>query len=219
MIARPVTAGLLLALCSATAAAQEPIAPPGWSWTLERPARLVAEQAVPDSAWRFVRMPPGFHVTTGPAGILYPENVSAAGEFSLVADFVVFPGTSANGFGIFLGGSGIDGASPSYLAALLRRDGAIAIVRRDRGQSRFLAPWSIHDVIRPHTGSGVVTNRLRVHASADSLRIFVNDSALVRVPLDAAPTAGRFGFTVGDSVNLHLTILDYVRHLAPPRSR
>lgn len=64
-----------------------------------------------------------------------------------------------------------------------------------------------------------MTNRLRLSASADSLRVFVNDSAVVALPLDSAPAEGAFGFQVGERVSLHITILDYIRHLAPQRSR
>lgn len=127
-------------------------APPGWQWSLDR----TAAAATPDSS-RLDRMPPGWHITTGPAGLLYPSAERASGAFTLVADFVVFPATTESGFGLFLGGSGLESDSSSYLAALLRRDGA--------------------------------------------------------------STDGNFGFKVGERVNLHITILDYIRHLAPQRSR
>ncbi|HEX6307753.1 MAG TPA: hypothetical protein VFZ69_06155 [Longimicrobiales bacterium] len=136
-----------------------------------------------------------------------------------MADFVVFPETADSGFGLFVGGSDLESDSSTWVAALLRRDGAVSVVRNERGASTALMPWTQHPAIRPHTGSGTVTNRLRVNASADSIRVFVNDSAVARIALPSTNTSGTFGFRVGERVNLHLTILDYTRHLAPARSK
>ena len=192
--------------------------PPGWRWHLERGSQR-ATGAVQDSTWRFDQMPPGWHITTGPAGLLYPTTERASGVFSLVADFVVFPETTDSGFGLFVGGSNVETDSSSYVAALLRRDGAVSVIHNARGTATALVPWIRHSAIKPHTGSGTVTNRLRVNASADSIRVFVNDSAVARLALASAVTSGTFGFKVGEGVNLHLTILDYTRHMAPARSK
>ncbi|CAN5240394.1 hypothetical protein BH23GEM2_BH23GEM2_19130 [soil metagenome] len=110
-------------------------------------------------------------------------------------------------------------SKPCYISALLRRDGAVTVVRTTQGIPRILVPWTHHTAIKPHSGSGVVTNRMRLNASADSLRVFVNDSAVVRIPMENSALSGQFGFRVGEGVNLHLTILDHTRHLAPARSR
>jgi hypothetical protein len=40
--------------------------PSDWRWRTDAPAQLVTGEDVPASAWRFVAMPPGWHVTTGP---------------------------------------------------------------------------------------------------------------------------------------------------------
>lgn len=210
---------LLLTVGLRGVGAQERGAPPGWQWRMDQPAARVSHQATPDSAWRFDQMPPGWHITTGPAGILYPSTERAAGLFSLVADFVVFPETTASEFGILLGGSNLDGDSPTYVATVLRRDGAARVIRRVRGSETVLVPWTQHSAIKSHPGAGTVTNRLRVNASADSLRVFVNDSAIMTIGLPSTETTGQFGFRVGQGVNLHLTILDLIRHLAPTRSR
>lgn len=203
------------ALCPARLHAQSAgAAPPGWRWTLDGNAG-----STPADSSRLDRMPPGWHITTGPAGLLYPSAERASGPFTLVADFVVFPSTAESGFGLFLGGSDLESDSSTYVATLLRRDGAFAVVRRSRGAESTLLEWTRHTAIKPHPGSGTVTNRLRLNASADSLRVFVNDSAVVALALGSVATEGHFGFKVGERVNLHITILDYIRHLAPQRSR
>ncbi|HEX6133060.1 MAG TPA: hypothetical protein VFZ24_03690, partial [Longimicrobiales bacterium] len=93
------------------------------------------------------------------------------------------------------------------------------VIRSSRGTATVLMPWTHHPAIKPHAGAGTITNRLRVNASADSIRVFVNDSAVARIALAGSATSGTFGFKIGERVNLHLTILDYTRHLAPARSK
>jgi hypothetical protein len=213
---RQILVAVVIALCGVQSAHAQNLA--GWRWQLDRDARRVNTQAVPDTSFRFDQMPPGWHITTGPGALLYHPAERADGRYSLVGDFVVFPETSDSGFGIFLGGSDLDTDSASWLSAQLRRDGAVRVIHRKGTSEHVLAPWSVHSVIKPHTGSGVVTNRMRVGVTADTLRVFVNDSAVARVGIAGMRTSGHFGFRIGEKVNLHLTILDYIRHLAPARN-
>jgi hypothetical protein len=212
-----VLAGVLAG--AGAAAGQEMETPPDWRWRLDAPARLVTEQEVGDSAWRFVMMPPGWHVTTGPGVLLYDPAERATGRYSLAADFVLFPNPSESGFGLFLCGTRLEGDTASYVAVLLRHDGAVSIMARDGDRETTLAPWSVHEAVKPYPGSGVVTNRLRVSVLADSVAVFVNDTAVTGAALGGRRTDGRFGFRIGGGINMHLTILDYTRHLAPARSR
>jgi hypothetical protein len=219
-VTRGITSLLLLALLSPTGlVAQEDNWPAGWRWRLDRPAHRTSGQAVSDTAWRFDQMAPGWHLTTGPAGIFYPEDQQASGHYSLTADFVVFPETTSSGFGLFAGGYDLESDSPTYVAALLRRDGSVAVTRTRAGAESVVVPWTQHLAIKRHEGRGVITNRLHLNVSADSVRVFVNDSSVVRIELDNSELSGHFGFRVGERVNLHLTILDHTRHLAPARSR
>lgn len=211
-----IATALGLAGSAAPVAAQD-VTPSEWRWRLDRPAQLVTGQQVPDSAWRFVRMPPGFHVTTGPAVLVYHPAERATGRYSLVGDFVLFPRPTESGYGLAFGGTDLSSPTAPYLLVQLRRDGAVRVVAMEQGTERVLAGWRSHPVIKPHLGSGVVTNRLRVGVAADSLRVFVNDSAVVALPAAGLRTDGQFGLQVGEKLNMHITILDVVRHLAPSR--
>lgn len=220
MLHRPVRAVLLcLALAAPTVESQaQGLTTPGdWRWRLERPAQLVTGQDVPDSAWRFVGMPPGFHITTGPGVVLFNPGERATGRYSLSADFVLFPNPTDSPFGLVLGGADLSSASAGHLAVQLRRDGAVRVLRAGGGAEQVLAPWKVHSAIRAHAGSGTVTNRLRVAVGADSLRVFVNDSAVSAVPGAGLVTDGQFGLQIGEKLNFHITTLDHIRHLAPAR--
>ena len=196
---------------------QELTTPADWRWRLEHPARLVTGQDVPDSAWRFVGMPPGWHITTGPGVVLFNPAERASGRYSLSAEFILFPNPSESGFGLVLGGSDLSSPNGSMLSVQLRRDGAVRVVNVSGGQERVLAPWRMHGAVRPYPGSGTVSNRLRVTVATDSVRVFVNDSSVVAVASTDLPTEGQFGIQIGEKLNFHVTTLDHIRHLAPSR--
>jgi hypothetical protein len=212
-------AALLGLTAPRSGAAQQLATPPDWRWRLDRPARLLTEQDVPDSAWRFVAMPPGWHVTTGPGVVLYHPAERAAGRYSLAASFVLFPGPSEHGFGLVLGAADLGSPGADQISIELRRDGAVRVSAQASGQERELAPWRVHPAIRPSVDSGVVTNQLRVAVAQDSLRIFVNDSGVVAVAATGLRTDGQFGLRIGAGLNMHITTLDHIRHLAPGRRR
>jgi hypothetical protein len=205
-----------LALLTATASAQL-TTPSDWRWRLDRPAHLVTGQDVPDSAWRFVGMPPGWHVTTGPGVVLFNPSERASGRYSLMADFILFPDPSDSPFGLVLGGTDLSSPTGSAVSVEMRRDGAVRVVSTGGSGERVLAPWRVHPAVKVHPGTGTVTNVLRVSVAPDSLRVFVNDSAVVVVGVAGVQTAGQFGFRIGERLNFHLTTLDLTRHLAPRR--
>jgi hypothetical protein len=201
------------------ASAQELTTPPDWRWRLDGPAQLVTAQPVSDSTWQFVGMPPGWHVTTGPGVVLYHPAERANGRYSLSSDFVLFPNPAESPYGLVLGGPDLSSASAPSIAVQLRRDGAVRIVAERDGNEQVLAPWRTHAAIKPHPGTGTVTNRLRVGVAPDSVRVFVNDSAIVAVPASGLQLDGQYGFGIGARLNMHITTLDYTRHLAPSRGR
>ncbi len=197
--------------------AQSLTTPADWRWRLDTPARLTTAQDVPDSSWRFVGMPPGWHITTGPGVVIYHSQERATGRYSLATEFALFPHPSDAGFGLVFGGADLASPAAARLAVQLRRDGAVRVVSTTEGREQVLAPWGVHPAANPHPGTGVISNRLRVAVAPDSLRVFVNDSAVVAVTAAGLATEGQFGLRIGEGLNVHVTSLDIVRHLAPAR--
>lgn len=210
---------LPLSLCLvflASASAAQHTVPSEWHWVLDRSAQLVETAAVPDSAWRFVEMPPGWHVTTGPGAFLHAPRLRARAPFVLASTAYLFPNPSNEGFGLFIGDDDRDPELPSGTAFLLRRDGAATIVRADGPMFEPVVPWTVVAGARPHTG-GVVENHLAIDVGADSVAFMVNADTLAVLPRDEIPVEGRFGFRIGSGLNLHISTLDLTSRLAPPR--
>lgn len=191
--------------------------PSDWRWRTDEPAKLVAQQKVPEGSWRFVAMPPGWHVTTGPGTLLYHPDETASGRYALEAETFLFPGTSEEPFGVFVGGQGLEGSSPAeYTAFVVRRDGQAAVIRRTAGEARVLVPWTRHEAILAHTGKGTAKNVLRVEVNPGDARFLVNGQEVATVPGERLQADGRFGFRIGSGIDLHISTLDVTRRLAPP---
>lgn len=168
-----------------------------------------------------VTMPPGWHITTGPGALVYDAANTASGRYSLGLEVHLFPKASSEGYGIFLGGRGLEGADASYVAVLMRRDGALQVARVNGAQRTPLLDWSPTTAIKPHPGTDdTALNLLAVRVDADSLRIDANGARIAALSRGDLPVDGTFGIRVGAGINLHVTNYDVTRRLAPaPRRR
>jgi hypothetical protein len=211
------TLAIFGAAASSPALAQE-TAPTDWKWRQDTPAPLATGAKAEPGSWVFVQMPPGWHVTTGPGVLLYPANQGeASGNFSLEAEVFLFPGTSQEEYGIFLGGENIDGPAPAeYAAFVLRRDGQAAVLQRRGANTSSLVSWQRYESIVPHKGGeDAIKNVIRVDADASTLAMSVNGVKVLSIPRPELKTDGRIGFRIGKDLNLHIAALNVTRKLAP----
>jgi hypothetical protein len=160
-------------------------------------------------------MPPGWHVTTGPGAILFDPALVTRGRFAVGLDAHLFPGTSQEGFGVFLGGSNLD-ANPGYLAFLIRRDGSASIEIVEGTQRTALVPWMRAPSVKPHPGGDdTAFNTMLVRADVDSVRFEVNGQRVAAIARAGYTVDGAFGIRAGRDLNLHVTNLDITTRLAP----
>lgn len=177
--------------------------------------RKVADSGASDSVLHD-RMPPGWHITTGPAAILFDAANQALGRFAVEAEIHLFPGESNEGFGVFLGGSALDSPAGSWTAFLIRKDGSASIERRVNNVVTTLVPSTKSSAIKPHTGGeGTALNQIRVLVQGDSAVFSANGQRVAVISTREIPLEGTFGFRVGKDLNLHVTNLDLVTRLAP----
>jgi hypothetical protein len=204
--------------CASTLLTAQLTTPTDWKWRQHSPAPLAAGLKMEPGSWAFVQMPPGWHVTTGPGVLLYPASQGdIGGNFSLEAEVFLFPGESADEYGVFLGGQDIEtSASPDYSAFVLRRDGQAAVLRRGAGQMTPLSAWQRHEAIVPgKAGDEPVKNVLKIDVDPGTATLWVNGAKVLAVPRTDLRTEGRVGFRVGKDMNLHITSLNVTRRLAP----
>jgi len=194
--------------------------PTDWTWRQDAPAPLAAGATATPGSWVFVQMPPGWHVTTGPGVLLFPTtNADVAGSFSIEAEIFLFPGESAEEYGVFLGGKDIDGSSPHYTTFVVRRDGHAAILQRRGTETMAAAGWRPREaIVRPDAQAGgkdPIKTIIRVDVSSTTATMSVNGSEVASVPRQSVGVDGQFGFRVGKDMNLHISTLNVTRRLAP----
>jgi len=179
--------------------------PEGWLLRLDRPDRGTTEDIV------FADMPPGFHVTTGPAVLMHHPDSTASGTYRIDADVFLFdPGERREGYGIFFGGRDLEGPSQQYVYFLLRRDGKYLIKAREGEETSVVRDWTDHASIRSWDarpeGEPTVQNALSVQIGPQDVAFLVNGTEVTRVPRSELPsTDGAFGLRVNHSLNLHVT--------------
>ena len=187
------------------AAAQRAPRPEGWAVRYDR-ANAV------DSTLAFTTMAPGWHIATGPSGILYDSTRTAEGEFAVTSEVHLFPGQRPDGFGVFVGGRDLQGAGQQYTYFLLRRDGKFTIKRRDGAAATNLVAWTAHPAIAVHDkAEGTVKHVLGVDAGADTVRFTVNGTEVAALPRAVVAPDGVVGLRVNHNLNLHVTSLDVRR--------
>ena len=195
-------------------------APAGWQWLTDAPANWTATTDKPaDSLFAFVRMPPGWHMTMGPGGVLYEPRYFAEGNFTLESQYFHFPNSSAMEYGLMVGGKSLDGSGARYVAFVARGDGSVAAWEREGGSDRMLADWRRAEAVRGTDGKNVVGNLLKLTVTAKEAVFKANGLDVLIVPLEGLNLDGQFGFRVGRGMNLHASTLNVTHRLAPARGQ
>ena len=195
-------------------------APPGWAWQTDGPVQLTATTDRPtDSLLAFVRMPPGWHMTMGPGGVLFDPRYFAEGSYTLESQYFHFPNSSAAEYGLMVGGRDLAGGGARYVAFVARGDGSVAAWERVGGTDRMLAEWRRADAVRATDGKEVVGNLLRLTVSPKEAVFKVNGLDALILPLEGLSLDGQFGFRVGRGMNLHASTLTVTQRLAPGRGQ
>ncbi len=197
-----------------TPPAAETVLPEGWAI---RPDRADADPAAID----FRVMEPGFHVTTGPAAIVYNPALSIDGAFRAHATFIqMTPTQHGEAYGIFVGGKKLSGGDQAYVYFLIREKGEYLIKRRSGAETATIQPWTAHPAIAvtfAEGGSNPMT--LAVEASAKEVRFLVNGEAVATRPRGRGAgeldVDGVFGLRVNHRLDLHVSEFGVVPAGAP----
>jgi hypothetical protein len=190
----------------AATAEQKPAAetlkpPPGWVVRLDKPD-------APGAPLSFVAMPPGWHITTGPAAILYHPDTKASGRFFIESETFYFPSEHPReGFGFFFGGTALDGPGQAYIYFLLRGDGRFLVKRRAGDKTEVLIPWTPDPAIVPHDPQKNVRNVLKAVVGADSVDFYANGTKLASLPRKDLAVDGVVGLRINHAINIHVSSL------------
>ena len=156
----------------------------------------------------FVTMEPGFHVTTGPATILYDPDTQAEGTYRVESESFLFdPQGRREAFGVFFGGRDLDGPDQAYTYFLIRQGGEYLIKRRHGSTTSDVQGWTRHAAIASYEGQNA-KNVLAVEVGSDQVTFFANGEELTSVPRSDVDVDGVVGLRVNHGLNIHVTTLD-----------
>lgn len=182
--------------------------PPGWKMRLDRPDADASGVA-------FRTMAPGWHITTGPACILWHPEKTAKGSYHIVSETFLFdPGTRREGYGIFFGGQNLEAENQSYTYFLIRRDGRFLIKKRKGSDTEVVTDWTEHPAITKHAGGeGTAKNLLEVDVGDSEVAFFVNDQKVAGLPRAQLQTDGIVGLRINHALNVHVTNLEVMTEM------
>lgn len=182
--------------------------PEGWQMRADRPDMDLTQVS-------FSEMPPGWHVTTGPAVILWNPEMQASGDYRVEAEIFLFdPGQRREAFGFFVGGADLDGPGQVYTYFLIRNGGQYLVKERDGADTRTLVGWSDDDAIHAFAdraeGESSVKNVLAMERRAGMLHFEVNGEEVAEVPVASLPVDGVVGLRVNHALNLHISRFEVI---------
>jgi hypothetical protein len=161
---------------------------------------------------KFVVMEPGFHLTLGPATILYREQDRVNGPFHSQAKFHQMKKLEhPEGYGLFFGGEELNGEGQKYTYFLVRADGTYLIKRRDGAKtSEITKGWTAHPAIKKADAQGKATNLLEIDAKQDPTNVsfLVNGKTVYTTAAKSMGLKGIVGMRVNHNLDVHIEGFD-----------
>ncbi len=200
-------------------AAQQPMAPAGWTAHLDASQQMINGQEVAPGEWRFEAMPPGWHMTTTEQGVtLTADRQVLHGRWGVEVELYLFPDPSAAPLGIALQGRDAELSPDSELRFLMRRDGSTGLLMHLNGADTMLVPWTRDTAIVPHAG-GVEKHVLRLVHERDRVIFSIDGHEAFVAPAEGEGHRVAPGLRVGPGLNVHVSRFDVITPRAPARRR
>jgi hypothetical protein len=191
----------LVALVAVTVLAQVPA---GWKLRVDHSTNAADPDAA--GAIKFVTMGTGFHATNPQAAVYWNPANTATGNYTLKGTFKLMkPSGHTNYYGLVFGGSGLEGASESYIYFMVAQDGTWLLKRRDGETTPTLAQQPSTAVKTPDA-SGTSTNALEVRVTAAKIDYLVNGTTVHSTPRSGptAKTDGIYGIRINHLLEVHV---------------
>lgn len=201
MIGKLSLAALALALTSPVLAQ----APEGWQVRVDASTNASDPDDVPTV--KFIKMGPGFHVTTGPAAVLYSPANTATGPYTLKGTFhLMKPSGHNNYYGLMFGGNDLAGAGQNYLYFLVGQNGSYIIKHRGGPNTHNVQPATMHAAVAKPDSAGASKNDLEVRVGADKIDYVINGTVVHTTPKSGmtARTDGIWGARVNHVLDVHV---------------
>jgi len=157
---------------------------------------------------KFVTMEPGYHLTLGPATILYREVDRTDGPFHTLATFHQMKKLEhAEGYGLLFGGQALTGKNQRYTYFLVRDDGTYLIKRREGEKTTQITKgWIAHPAVKKSNAQGKTSNLLEIDAKQNPRRVDfkVNDKTVYTAEAKNLELKGIVGLRANHNLDIHI---------------
>ncbi len=144
-------------------------------------------------------------MTTTNAGFWWDTTMVEKKAFSVILEANMLPGSTPNGFGVFVGGRDLEGNRPSYVFYQIRGDGEFNVEIRDNGVLSSRLPWTPHRSIALKLGDEAMVYKMRLDVHPLRLDFVVND-VIVRTLFRATVRAeGLVGLRLDAGLDMDVT--------------
>ncbi|HEX5004365.1 MAG TPA: hypothetical protein VFV65_03570 [Gemmatimonadales bacterium] len=199
--------GLLLA---APAVAQDHAADPdkavAGGGTLPTGWMARTDKDAPMTNVKMVDMAPGWHINLGPATIFYRATDVTKGNARVTAMLHSTPPKPAHAesYGIFIGGSDLQGPDEAYTYFLIRGDGKFLIKRRKGEATTKVVDWTANAAVKPADAEGNASNELSVLIKDGKVSFMVNGTEVHSAAAADVDTKGIAGARINHNLSIHL---------------
>ncbi len=177
----------------------------GWMGRTDKPAQDI-------NTAKFFSMGPALHVTSGPPAIYWnPANV-ATGDYTVKATFTQTKApTHPEAYGLFMGGSKLDGDNQNYLYCVVFGTGMFSIKHRYGGEVHNLVERKASDAIKKADEAGKASNEIAWVVDGDKVACVINGTevqsfakadVLGNAKLES--TDGVYGIRVNHNLDVHI---------------
>jgi hypothetical protein len=155
---------------------------------------------------KFVIMGVGQHVTLGPAAIFWRDADTASGSYTVEAKFWQFEATRhREGYGLFIGGSGLAGAGQRYTYFIIAGNGQFLVKRRIGDSTAVVSGgWAANPVIVKTDSAGKAENTLTIQVAGGKASFRVNGTEVYATDAAGLDVKGIVGYRVNHNLNVHL---------------
>jgi hypothetical protein len=156
---------------------------------------------------KFAPMGPGYHVTLGPATLLYRPADKVTIPFHTLATFSQTKAPShPEGYGLFIGGRDLAGKGQRYTYFLVRGDGKYLVKQRVGDKTTTIQEWTEHPAINKADAAGKAVNKLEVANKVDpkTLTFGVNGQEVWSAPAEKYTWKGQTGLRVNHNLDVHV---------------
>jgi hypothetical protein len=157
---------------------------------------------------KFVTMEPGYHLTLGPATILYREVDRTDGPFHTLATFHQMKKLEhAEGYGLLFGGQALTGKNQRYTYFLVRDDGTYLIKRREGEKTTQITKgWTAHPAVKKSDAQGKTSNLLEIDAKQNPRRVDfkVNEKTVYTAEAKKLDLKGIVGLRANHNLDIHI---------------